>query len=168
MERAHLADIRPIIRQVAVDMPALRLVYLFGSQVTGRTGPMSDYDFALLAARSADAERVQMAFVRDVSAQLGEAGEVDVVLLHRAPIELAYAVISQGQLLFERDLATRVEYEAYVLGRYGDYLPVLRRQRREIVAGGDNDARIRRYRAAFRRTERTLKQITAVTGKESR
>jgi hypothetical protein len=129
---------------------------------------MSDYDFALLAARSADAERVQMAFVRDVSAQLGEAGEVDVVLLHRAPIELAYAVISQGQLLFERDLATRVEYEAYVLGRYGDYLPVLRRQRREIVAGGDNDARIRRYRAAFRRTERTLKQITAVTGKESR
>jgi len=26
--------------------PDLKLVYLFGSQVSGKTGPLSDYDFA--------------------------------------------------------------------------------------------------------------------------
>jgi hypothetical protein len=38
--------------------------------------------------------------------------DVDVVLLNRAPVELAYAVIIQGTLLFEQDTATRIEYEA--------------------------------------------------------
>lgn len=29
------------------NYPEIKLVYLFGSQAEGKTGPMSDYDFAI-------------------------------------------------------------------------------------------------------------------------
>lgn len=45
---------------------------------------------------------------------------------------MAFAVIAQGKVLLQRDLETRVEYEADTLSRYYDYLPVLRAQREEV------------------------------------
>ncbi|MEZ4865735.1 MAG: nucleotidyltransferase domain-containing protein [Caldilineaceae bacterium] len=145
--------------QKAVDsFPAISLLYLFGSQVEGRLGPMSDYDFAILLDHRVNGRNVQAQITHLFCEQL-DAAHVDVVLLNQAPIELAYAVIAQGQLLYQRDVVTRVEYEAYVMSRYGDYLPVLRAQRAELLGRKNHDARIQRYRAAFGRTERTLSQI---------
>jgi predicted nucleotidyltransferase len=142
-----------------------RLVYLFGSQVAGDTGPMSDYDFAVLADLSVDGRRLQATLAHELSLALGTAG-VDVVLLNRAPIELAYAIITQGTVVFEKDVATRVEYEAGVLSRYADYLPVLRAQREDILEGGEHVHRVQRYRAALGRTLRSLGQIAASHGQD--
>jgi len=138
----------------------VHLVYLFGSQAEGQTGPMSDLDFAVLVASAVDGRRLQAVLAHELSAALGTAA-VDVVLLNRAPIELAYAVIAQGAVLFEQDAATRIEYEADVLSRYADYLPVLRAQREDILRGGEHVHRVQRYRAALGRTERSLGQIAA-------
>jgi predicted nucleotidyltransferase len=142
------------------------LVYLFGSQVDGNLGPMSDYDLAALVDRDADERRVQALLAHELACAL-QTDRVDVVLLNHASIELAYAIIAEGKLLYERDVATRVEYEAKVLGRYGDLLPVLRRQREDILRGEDHDQRVRRYRAALGRTERTLGQIAAAQRQNS-
>ena len=139
------------------------LVYLFGSQVEGDTGPMSDYDFAVVTDPSVDGRRLQAALAHELSQALGTAG-VDVVLLNRVPVELAYAVIAQGTVLFERDVATRIEYEADVLSRYADYLPILRAQRDDILQGGEHVHRVQRYREALGRTERSLGQIAASHG----
>ncbi len=141
----------------------VRLVYLFGSQVAGEPGPMSDFDFAVLVDHSVDGRRLQAMLAHELSAALGTAA-VDVVLLNRAPIELAYAVIAQGALLFEQNAATRIEYEADLLSRYADYLPVLRAQSEDILRGGEHVHRVQRYRAALGRTERSLGQIAASHG----
>jgi predicted nucleotidyltransferase len=127
------------------------MAYLFGSQVDGVTGPDSDYDFGVLVEGSHDALALSAHLTHALAVAL-ETDRVDVVILNTAPIELAYAVIAQGLLLYERDLATRVEYEAGVLTRYGDYLPVLRAQRRDVLQGDNHAARIQRYRAALGRT----------------
>ena len=37
-----------ILPGILANLPGICLVYLFGSQVTGATGPMSDYDLAIL------------------------------------------------------------------------------------------------------------------------
>jgi len=74
---------------------------------------------------------------------------------------LAYAVIAQGRLIYQQSVAERVEFEAKVLSLYGDYLPILRRQRQEILEGGRDEAGVRRCREALRRTERTLAAIRA-------
>jgi predicted nucleotidyltransferase len=132
------------------------LAYLFGSQADGTAGPQSDYDIALLVRQPSLA--LQARLVHEIGIILGT-DWVDVVLLNRAPVELAYAVIVQGQLLYQRSVAERVEFEAKVLSLYGDYLPVLRRQREEILKDVGKETRVQRYRKALGRTERTLAEI---------
>jgi predicted nucleotidyltransferase len=145
---------------ILTSLEAVRMVYLFGSRVENNVGPMSDFDVAVLVDRAADGPRPRARLAHELARVLGT-DQVDVVLLNRASIELAYAVIAQGKVLYEEDLATRVEYEATVLSRYGDYLPVLRRQRSDILQEDDYERRVRRYRVMLRRTERTLGQVEA-------
>ncbi|MGC9335055.1 MAG: type VII toxin-antitoxin system MntA family adenylyltransferase antitoxin [Anaerolineae bacterium] len=148
------------------DLEGVCLVYLFGSRVEGNLGPMSDYDLAVLVDRGADGRRIQARLAHELARAL-ETDRVDLVLLNRAPIELAYAIIVGGEVVYEQDVATRVEYEATVLSCYGDFLPVLRAQRDDILQGDDHDCRVCRYRAALGRTERTLKQIGATQSQGS-
>jgi len=134
------------------------LAYLFGSQANGTAGPQSDYDIALLVRQPSLALQARLA--HEIGIILGT-DRVDVVLLNRAPVELAYAVIAQGQLLYQRSVAERVEFEAKVLSLYGDYLPILRRQREEILKDVGKETQIQRYREALGRTARTLAEIRA-------
>ena len=112
------SGIRPRLKGVC-------LVYLFGSRVQGNLGPASDYDIAALADRDVDEQALLARLAHELSLALNT-DQVDVVSLNRAPIELPYAIIAQGKLLYERDVATRVDYEAKILGLYGDLLPMLR------------------------------------------
>lgn len=142
------------------DKHEVSLCYLFGSLVEGETGPLSDADFGVLLQNGSQDEARRSRLAHEITKTLN-LGHVDIVLLNRIPIELAYAVITQGICIYQRDEATRVEFEAYVLGRYGDYLPVLRAQINDIVQEGDYDYRVQRYREALRRTQRTLSEIRA-------
>ena len=150
------------LAQYLADTDQVLLAYLFGSQAEGTAGPGSDYDIGLLV-RSPSLE-LWARLTHEIGAILGT-DRVDVVFLNRAPVELAYAVIAQGRLLYEASVAERVEFEAKVLSLYADYLPVLRRQREEILKGERNDAGIQRYREALGRTERTLAEIRAAADK---
>ena len=157
-------EVQVLQDKLSTILPSLEgvcLVYLFGSQVEGNLGPLSDHDLGVLVDRAVDGRRVQARLAHELARAL-ETDRIDVVLLNSASIELAYAIIAQGQVLYEQDVATRVEYEATVLSRYGDFLPMLRSQRDDILRGKDHDRRVLRYRAALRRTERTLGQIAAV------
>lgn len=84
-------------------------------------------------------------------------------MLNRAPIELAYSIIAQGVRLYEISIEVRVDYDAQVMSLYGDYLPILREQRTDILRGRSNDAGVQRYRAALGRTERALAQMTTAS-----
>lgn len=140
------------------------LAYLFGSQADGTADPQSDYDIGVLV-RTPSLE-LWTRLAHEIAALLN-VERVDVVLLNRAPVELAYAVIAQGRLLYERSIAERVEFEARVLSLYGDYLPILRRQREEILKGRGHEAGVQRYREALRRTERTLEALGAAQDKST-
>jgi predicted nucleotidyltransferase len=158
--------LRDKLLNIVTNRKEVSLVYLFGSQVEGRLGPMSDYDFGVLLDPIGDEAQVHAQLTHDLARAL-QTDHVDVVLLNRAPIELAYAIIAQGKLLYQRDVAARVEYEAQVMSRYGDYLPVLRAQRDDILRGEKDANRVHRYRAALGRTERTLGQIAAAQRQEA-
>lgn len=160
MTLALLAEKLP---QILVDFPNIHLVYLFGSQVTGKTGPMSDYDLAIFDAAREDSLDLQAAFQYAV-VKLLNTERVDVVLLNRAPVELAYSIIADGKLLYQKDTYTRVEFEAGVMSKYGDYLPVLRFFQQQILQGDPHGKRVQRYRAALGRTRRTIGQAPAPSG----
>jgi predicted nucleotidyltransferase len=151
--------------EILTDYPSVGLVYLFGSRATGNAGPTSDYDLGVVVDRDErdqmqDADQIRIRLAHDLAVAL-RTDRIDVVILNDAPIELQRTVIAQGKLLHQRDVATRVEYEAHVMSVYGDYLPILRAQREEILRGGERGTRVQRYRKALGRTRRALDEITS-------
>ena len=90
------------IASLVVDFPEISLVYLFGSQVTGKVGPMSDYDLAILLDHPADGEQTRAGFSHALAHHL-QTERVDVLILNRTTIELAYHVIATGKLLYQRE-----------------------------------------------------------------
>lgn len=162
MQKKAISSIKGIIQK---SYPEVGLLYLFGSRADGSAGPYSDYDFAVLLDRQPEKATLRCNLASELCWQL-ETSRVDLVLLQDAPIELAFAVISQGEILYERDVNTRVEFEARIMGLYYDALPFLRRTRQEIIEESSHAARVQRYREALGRTEGTLGQIRAPEGKE--
>jgi hypothetical protein len=88
--------------------------------------------------------------------------QVDLIVLNNASIELRYAVIATGIVAYEANVETRVEYEALTLSLYGDFLPVLRDQREDILKEEKNETGIQRYREALGKTQRLLDEIRAL------
>ena len=149
------------LRNYLENEDVVSLAYLFGSRAEGEAGPRSDYDIGVLVQSPSPRLRYRLSY--EIGRVLN-ADRIDLVLLNKAPVELAYSIITQGRRVYQQSLAARVEFEARVLSLYGDYLPVLRRQRREIVEGRHYAAGIHRNREAFRRTERTLAALRAAQG----
>ena len=152
--------IRKKLQILFAEKEHISLAYLFGSQVTGNVGPMSDYDIGILVDAGIDLASLRASVMHELALALGT-DHVDLVILNQAPLDLAHAIIAGGIVVYQRDVATRVEYEAQVMSRYGDYLPVLRSLNADIVRGERYAKRIQRYREALRRTERTLGEIRA-------
>lgn len=51
-------DLLPVLH----EFPEIDLVYLFGSHVSGQTGPLSDIDIAILTSKSDDGFLIQTRF----------------------------------------------------------------------------------------------------------
>jgi uncharacterized protein len=96
--------------------------YLHGSRASGTAGLDSDVDVAAyFDGQPPEAFEVLL-----------PAG-VDLVVLNRAPLELAGRVALNGKLLFERDPRARVVWEATTRKIYLDELPRLNRAHRDFA-----------------------------------
>jgi predicted nucleotidyltransferase len=142
------------------EAPAVELAYFFGSRAGDTHGIVSDYDVAVLFTKGPIPSK-KYHLAHQLATILLTDG-VDLVVLNQASVELRYAVITTGIVVYERNLTVRVEFEASTLSRYSDYLPILRRQRKEILEEYNHEAGIQRYRTALGQTQRLLKKIRTV------
>jgi len=112
--------------------PAVVAAYLFGSEAAGKARPDSDVDIAVLLRPGSshgpsDANLdVDLALSERLRAAL-RGRRVDVVVLDRAPLSLAFEAV-KGELLFSRDDdGRRIVAEASIMSRYHDRVYYLRR-----------------------------------------
>ena len=144
----------------AKTKPRIDLAYIFGSHAAGKEGPISDYDIAVLFSDSHQSVH-RYELTHELSTVL-KTDQVDLIVLNNAPIELRYAVIASGIVVYEANVKTRVEYEALTLSFYGDFLSILRDQREDILKEDNNETGIQRYREALGKTQRMLEEIRAL------
>ncbi len=149
------------IKKIFSNENDLLLAYIFGSQLRGKIGPLSDYDFAVFLSQKPSFQfkyRLKNKLVNVLNT-----GQVDLIILNDAPVELKYKVIATGKIIFQKNSTIRTDFEADTLSRYFDYLPVLRAQKKDILKfkskGEKYGDRIQRYRAALRKTEEMLNKI---------
>lgn len=100
----------------------VELGYQFGSSSTGKTGPMSDIDVAVLVSPTVPASdylRLQIELLRALD-PVFDFQPVDLVLLNQAGPLLRYEVVKARCLLYAREEATRIAFEERVLRDYLD------------------------------------------------
>lgn len=106
-------------------------VYLFGSQASGRVGPSSDMDVAILLDQEGADDFPLLEFTASLQRRCRR--PVDVVVLNRAGELLKYEVRRHGRLLYDRDPAKRKAF--HVAGRksFEDFLHLHRRYVRKVL-----------------------------------
>jgi predicted nucleotidyltransferase len=127
-ERApdRLADRVASLGEVIAAHPGVVFAYLFGSQATGRAGPLSDVDVAVFLDEHTDAFEAKLALADALARHLGT-DRVDVVVLNSAPIALAGRVMSTRRVLLDRDPFARHRYESSIIRQFADFLVFERR-----------------------------------------
>ena len=111
------------------------LAYLFGSQAEGKARPLSDVDIAVLLGPQVDRERwsqVQLDLIGELM-NLFHRNDVDVVILNRATPLLTHEVVRFGQVLYEAEPGTQVDYEVAALRRYVDTEPLRQLQDHRLL-----------------------------------
>lgn len=99
------------------------VVYLFGSQATGKATKLSDYDIGVLFKTEIDQSKrfdLRLEIISRVCGIL-KVERVDVVDLVQAPIPLRYSAISPRKEIFTADNSKRALFEAETLSKYFDY-----------------------------------------------
>lgn len=110
------------------------VAYLFGSRARGDFTEGSDMDFAILLSGSFKDPYDFVRLIGELATALKvEDEKINLVVLNDADLELAYKVISEGSVVFERDVEKRVDFEVRVLKSYMDFKPVLDQMRTSLI-----------------------------------
>jgi hypothetical protein len=117
-----LSQYKGLMENLAQKMPQIVLAYLFGSTASGDRGPLSDYDFAVYLDEADPKKRfdIKLQLMGEISAAL-KSDKVDVVLINDTDnINLKYAIISEGKLLYEKEPYKTV-VESRIMNEYFDF-----------------------------------------------
>lgn len=104
--------------------------YLFGSVARETARDASDVDIGVLFEEDPPRtlEGLHSELADQIEALLGRV--VDLVVLNRAPADLAHRVLRDGVRVCDRNRSARIRYEVRVRNEYFDLEPILRRYRR--------------------------------------
>lgn len=110
------------------------VAYLFGSRAREDFKEESDVDFAILLSGSFKDPYDFVRLIGELAMALNvEDEKINLIVLNDADLELAYKVISEGKVIFERDIEKRVDFEVRTLKLYMDFKPVLDQMRRSLI-----------------------------------
>ncbi len=113
------------------------LVYLFGSQATGRTGPLSDIDLAFLVDKALIDEASYPygyhAYLTSEMISLLGSNNLDVIILNDAPPLLKFQVIHRGEIIFCRSESHRLAFYVRAFNEYQDFKPMLTVQHSYLI-----------------------------------
>jgi predicted nucleotidyltransferase len=145
--RQALTDRSTLVIKLREQLPAalkdepVQLVYLYGSQVTGQTTPLSDVDVALVVGSAIDPLARLKLILRVQLTVADRCGieHADVQVIDDAPLVFRVRVVSEGIPVYSRDERERVAFEVQTRMRYFDYLPI----HRELQASFFRDIRER-------------------------
>lgn len=129
-----MADVHEVLSGAAEvwQRHGVAFAYLFGSEATGATNPLSDIDVAAHLGDDSDPASflsVRLALIADLDDLIARSlanHRLDVVILNEAPVPLAYRVLRDGKLVFCSDEVARVRHWAWVVDRYIDMEPMRR------------------------------------------
>ena len=125
MNKEEIADIIVPIIKSHVE---IKLAYLFGSQVKGDTGALSDFDFAFYINEKDSKKLHDLKFIlMDEISRALKTDRIDIILLNLTDSpELKYNIIKDGHILYSEE-PFKVLIEPRILNEYFDFHSTMKR-----------------------------------------
>lgn len=116
------------LKDIFKEYPYIASVYLFGSQATGRTGPMSDVDIAVLLKEPHPTGRELIHAMDYLAFRIEETlkKEVDIVELNSQGLIFQHNVLRSGRLIYDAAPSFRIRFIARIISNYCDFEPTIR------------------------------------------
>lgn len=117
-----------LIKNILKNYNSILAVFLFGSQIKGKTNRYSDIDIGILFGNEVkvqDYTDKQIEITNNLNGALKR--EVDIIILNRAPLFLKYLVLKEGLKIYEHPDRTDHSFEARAIIEYLDFLPIKNR-----------------------------------------
>jgi len=115
-------EITNMIVPIVKSHSEIKLAYLFGSQVTGDIGALSDYDFAFYVDEKDSKKLYDLKFIlMDEISRTLKTDRIDIIILNLTDSpELKYKIIKEGRLLYSEE-PFKVLIEPRILNDYFDF-----------------------------------------------
>jgi uncharacterized protein len=113
-------ELRDLGPELVKQFPAIRVLYLFGSQASGQAKGKSDADIGIMLDEHAYLENPLLDLEIGLFVEKRLRRLVDVVVLNRASPILQHQVIARGVRLYEADAEQRARFELIAFKRYVD------------------------------------------------
>jgi predicted nucleotidyltransferase len=117
------------LKDIFKDYPYIAFAYLFGSQASGKIGPMSDVDIAILLKEDAPKGRELLHeedYLAYKIAKVSGVKEVDLIDLNSQGLIFMHNVLKTGKLIYDADPDFRIKFVSKVISDYCDFEPTLR------------------------------------------
>lgn len=114
------------IRRAVAPISDVQAALLFGSRAAGSSRSRSDIDIALLldpAALNQPRKDLLQSLLVALSRELAS-DRLDLTILNTAPPKLAFHVLKDGKLAFERDPVLLHRFRVRTYSRHADYQPI--------------------------------------------
>lgn len=117
------------LKDIFKDYSYIASAYIFGSQASGKIGPMSDVDIAILL-KDNTPEGKELIYEEDYLAyritNALEAKDVDLIELNKQGLIFVHNVLKTGRLIYDADPDFRTKFVAKVISDYCDFESTLR------------------------------------------
>lgn len=122
--------IRATLRRAApgiFDKHPVSFAYLYGSYAEGNIHPFSDLDIAVYSAEASIHGNLilELRLALEIDEKFSENIQSEVRVINHLPMVVKGRIITQGELIYSRDDALRVDFETSVRKQYFDFLPAL-------------------------------------------
>jgi|SRR3972149_1657530 len=117
------------LRDIFEDYPYIVSAYLFGSQASGKIGPMSDVDIAILLKEDAPKGRELIHEEDYLAYKIARAlgvKEVDLIDLNSQGLIFKHNILRTGKLIYDADPRFRISFEMRLIREFCDFEPTLR------------------------------------------
>lgn len=146
MSNSYVDNLRKKCEPIFRAYPVL-FAYLYGSKAAGNATPLSDTDMALVCERDMSLReqlRLEMTMAAELTTSTGES--CDVRVINNAPLTVKGPVVQTGILLYAKDDAKRIDFEATTRSLFFDFLPVIKLHRDAYLKTQRNFLREQGYR----------------------
>lgn len=121
MEPSALTDLLREACRVAFAGEPVVAAYLHGSAASGRTGPFSDVDVALLLEEPCEDPLGESVRLGGLLAEHAQVSDLDVRSINGADLRFQGRVVQDGAVIHGQDSPARVAFEVRTLKRYLDF-----------------------------------------------